>query len=349
MPITFEQVDGGSSRFVWMTEIHKLIWVTTSMPESFQRIHFYPCIPDFSVSCVSSLSSESVEDGALIYNTELRLMQDKPISDGETRTSDGSSLDNQQRPCAVWASINGSDKTPLTQLSSGTWKSDKFLMNFPRSTRKYRTARLDCRLWIAFETSFSLGEKNTLKDLTELFVKQIRCDVLFSFENDRQIGGHLSILGARSPVFAAMFKHDMKESETGRVNIQDIQPDIFKELLHYIYSGRTLAPLTEVTAQPLFVAADKYDIGDLKEECIGYMLTSIRINNIISLLIFAHLHSIERLKEATLEFVTKHGQEICLQDEWEEFTANYPALCVLVTRCIIEKMSALSHGYAGTL
>ena len=340
MPITFEQVDGGSSRLVWMTEIHKLIWLTAAKPESFQRINFYPCIPDFSVSCVSTLFCESVEDGTLTYNSELRLIQDKSIS---------GSFDNQQRPCSVWASINGSDKTLLTQSPSGTWKSEKFFMNFPRSTRKYRTSRLDCRLWIAFETSFSLGEKNALKELTELFVQQIRCDVLFSFEKDRQIGGHVSILGARSPVFAAMFKHDMKESETGQVTIEDIQPDIFKEMLHYIYSGRTTLPLTALTAQSLLLAADKYDVGDLKEECLGFLLSSIRMDSVINLLAFAHLHSFERLKEAALAFVARNGQEICIRDDWVEFTANYPALCVIATRRIVDQMAVSrneQHGRA---
>ena len=74
---------------------------------------------------------------------------------------------------------------------------------------------------------------------------------------DQQIGGHVNALSIRSPVFAAMFENDMKESKTGRVIIQDICPKVFKQLLQFIYSGLVYEPLTENTAQSLYVAADK--------------------------------------------------------------------------------------------
>lgn len=48
----------------------------------------------------------------------------------------------------------------------------------------------------------------------------------------------------------------MVEAKTGQVFIKDILPNIFKEMLHYIYSGRTATGLTEITAQPLYVAAE---------------------------------------------------------------------------------------------
>ena len=74
-----------------------------------------------------------------------------------------------------------------------------------------------------------------------------------------------------------MFQQEMTEKKTGQVNIiQNIQPD--KQLLHYIYSGRLFVPLTETTAQPLFVAVDKYNIfSDLKEECVDFLLTCILV------------------------------------------------------------------------
>ena len=73
-----------------------------------------------------------------------------------------------------------------------------------------------------------------------------------------------------------MFQQEMTQKKTGQVNIQDIQPD--KQLLHYIYSGRLFVPLTETTAQPLFVAVDKYNIfSDLKEKCVDFLLTCILV------------------------------------------------------------------------
>jgi speckle-type POZ protein len=60
-----------------------------------------------------------------------------------------------------------------------------------------------------------------------------------------------------------MFKHDMLEAKTGEGAIKQIDQEIFKELLHFIYLGRTSEHLNEIKARPLFLAADKYEIMDL--------------------------------------------------------------------------------------
>jgi hypothetical protein len=197
---------------------------------------------------------------------------------------------------------------------------------------------LTCLLWLEFET-IAGGEKNALKQLTELYVQQNNCDVQFNLQDDQHIGGHSHILGARSPVFAAMFQHEMKETKTGQVSIQDIQPDIFKQLLHYIYSGRLSILLTETTAQRLFEAADKYDIGDLKKECVDFLLLCIRVDNVINLMAWANIHSVEELKEETLEFTSYRGKEISLLKNWRSLMKNYPEVFCEATRRIIDRMS----------
>lgn len=262
MPISFEKVNDGPTKLIWMTEIHKFLWVTASKPEIFQRINFQPVIPDFTVSCLLRLSNKSTEDDILTYTTELRLTRDKLKTTNNgcvgnceaisfNRTADGDQhLTHSTTPlCGIWASINEGDKSPLTESPSGLWKSAKFLINFPPSVRKYRLSRLNCRIWVAFETSISPAERNVLKDVINMYVQQTHCDVLFCFQDDQSIGGHASILSARSRVFADMFQQ-MKESE--RIYIQDVQFDIFKELLHYLYSGRISLPhKTQVLAQSL--------------------------------------------------------------------------------------------------
>ena len=41
---------------------------------------------------------------------------------------------------------------------------------------------------------------------------------------------------ARSPVFKSMLESGMTEGETGEVSITDMNPDVFRALLHFIYS-----------------------------------------------------------------------------------------------------------------
>ena len=47
----------------------------------------------------------------------------------------------------------------------------------------------------------------------------------------------------------------MKEGISGVINIEDIDPDVFKDLLDFIYTGN--APNIEKNAQELLLAADK--------------------------------------------------------------------------------------------
>ena len=76
--------------------------------------------------------------------------------------------------------------------------------------------------------------------------------------------------------------------------------------------------------QPLFVAVDKYDVKDLQEECIFY----IRVNNVIDMMIFAHLYSIEELEDEAIEFAIWNSREIAVQDEFADLIKNYPDFSV---------------------
>lgn len=71
----------------------------------------------------------------------------------------------------------------------------------------------------------------------------------------REFYAHKAILAARSPVFSAMFEHEMTESRKGRVEISDIDPDVFNEMLKFIYTGDT--PQIQGMAEDLLAAADK--------------------------------------------------------------------------------------------
>jgi speckle-type POZ protein len=60
---------------------------------------------------------------------------------------------------------------------------------------------------------------------------------------------------ARSPVFAAMFEHEMEERKQNRVAITDVDHEVLREMLRFIYTGK--APNLEKMADDLLAAADK--------------------------------------------------------------------------------------------
>lgn len=94
--------------------------------------------------------------------------------------------------------------------------------------------------------------------------------------------------------------------------IEDVQSEIFKQLLFYIYAGRIEKPPSERTAQSLYLArADKYNIKNLEEDCYDHLSSCIQLGNVFDLLIWTHLNSVIEMEKSVLQFIDKHGKEIC--------------------------------------
>ena len=88
---------------------------------------------------------------------------------------------------------------------------------------------------------------------------------------------HKLILAATSPVFKVMFQDGTKEQQSGQVNIEDIDTNVFEEFLRFIYTG-DVRHLPEI-AEDLLAVADKYQVQSLKYTCIAQMLESLSADN----------------------------------------------------------------------
>jgi hypothetical protein len=87
---------------------------------------------------------------------------------------------------------------------------------------------------------------------------------------------HTFPLAARSPVLLKALTLDMVERSSGRIEMPDMSPATGKEFVYFLYTGslRSAAQVPELLA-----AAEKYDIGELKEHCIKVSVLCIRIRN----------------------------------------------------------------------
>lgn len=290
-----------------------------------KRTHGYSYTYDYELQL--NMCDPGIGPKLTIRHSFQFLMTTQPgQNDGSNPTNDGDAIPDYYRlPCDMWLKFtNDTTKISFEKDSESQWKSKTISIESLHDT-------FGVVLWIKFN-SIGIGELNAVRRMAELLVQQTRCDVQFIFENGRSIGGHVAILSASSPVFEAMFTNDMMEAKTGQVVITDIQADIFKELLHYIYAGHTCTPLTEHTAQSLYEAAEKYDIQDLRKKCLDFLLFQIKMNNAINLMIWADVHSIDKIKQAALKFVAENFRTICPTTEWETLVKNHPELCLLATR-----------------
>ncbi|XP_032783216.2 BTB and MATH domain-containing protein 38-like [Daphnia magna] len=300
---------------------------------------FPECRPFLTLTCtygeVVSKSAGSC-GSRTIY---LSLVQpEKPVvRDSEAICSDRGTADVIPtwccKPTSISVSFGGTKEYNMKRedtLNEAKWLYET--TNYPNSYRSEVAGLV--RFSIKFGT-FGVSEMfEALKHVTDyFFLQQSHCDVQFCFPNDEHpIGAHVKILSSRSSVFAAMFQHEMQESKTGKVSIQDTGRDIFYQLLHYIYSGRILTSLTEDTAQKLLLAADKYNVTQLAKECTSYLIANIQWDKAVDLMIWAHLYSIDKIKEEALKVVVKNGKKVCPLDSWKELAINYPHLCLEATR-----------------
>lgn len=135
-----------------------------------------------------------------------------------------------------------------------------------------------------------------------------------------QVGGnnfdaHKTVLAARSPVFLAMFESNLTEDLTNTLKIDDIEPDVFMEVLRFIYTD-DVENLDEL-ADKLLAAAEKYMLDLLKAKCEASLCINITLENCCQLLILADLHSAERLKTSVLDFVRFCSTQVVQTVEWK--------------------------------
>lgn len=158
--------------------------------------------------------------------------------------------------------------------------------------------------------------------MKELYFKQEQCDVILKVKG-QEFQAHKAILIARSPVFASTFQNDMKEKSVGIVNIEDCDPSSFSYFLCYLYCG-SLNNLSMGNVFSLFAAADKYDIQDLRLECLEFMKKNLSVDNFCDIISLALRYSEKDLTKFTTEFFSEHFQEIIVTVKWQSFIVENP-------------------------
>ncbi|OXU30756.1 hypothetical protein TSAR_013222 [Trichomalopsis sarcophagae] len=104
--------------------------------------------------------------------------------------------------------------------------------------------------------SATISSKTSILDEYEKLLGSAKFSDVTIVVGEKKFPAHMNILAARSPVFSAMFEHDMLESKKKIVKISDVKPEIMTEVLRFIYSSK-VKNLTESTTE-LLAAADKY-------------------------------------------------------------------------------------------
>jgi speckle-type POZ protein len=117
---------------------------------------------------------------------------------------------------------------------SGCWGSRKFMK---RIATKESAHLQDDRLVIECDLEVmevQLPSSSLSDNLAKLLLEKKGADVTFSVQGE-VFPAHKSVLAMRSPVFDADFYGPMGDKERQDITAEDMQPDVFKAFLHFIY------------------------------------------------------------------------------------------------------------------
>ena len=175
--------------------------------------------------------------------------------------------------------------------------------------------------------------KGQLAHWSILLDTELLADVQFVIRG-KKMGAHLAIISAASPVMAVMFQPgNFREGSTRSVQINDFGPEIFQQMLPYVYTG--VAPDMLKHLEDLFKIADKYQITSLKLECEQVMSDRLTLENVIRRLELADSHSASVLYLSCTQFLHHNQEEIWLRPEWRELgKKNYDLFFAITKRMI---------------
>ena len=136
--------------------------------------------------------------------------------------------------------------------------------------------------------------------------------------------GHKLMLAAVSPVFEKMFQGNSQEHQNNRVIIEDVDADVFEEVMTYIYSGQ-LPHLKEMSSDLLAVAG-KYSILPLLQICMTDLLENMSVDDAAATYVLADRHSLHQVKPVIIHFMKKHFYEVAASAGWISLGNHHPQL-----------------------
>jgi len=144
---------------------------------------------------------------------------------------------------------------------------------------------------------------------------------------------HRAILSSRSEIFGAMLEHNMKESETGEVEINDFNLRTMKAVVLYMYTGEV--EQSQENAEQLMKAADKYGLEELKKSIEDELLEGVRIENAIDMFVLGDAVHADKLRATSKETIVRNAVAIVKIDGWKEALGRFQDLTLEILESVI--------------
>ncbi|XP_062020475.1 BTB/POZ domain-containing protein At1g21780 [Rosa rugosa] len=163
----------------------------------------------------------------------------------------------------------------------------------------------------------SLSTQSTLRCLSRMLDEGIHADVTISTA-EGSLKAHKAILSANSPVFQSMFNHDLKETVSSTIDIEDMSLESCTALVSYLYGTIKQQDFWKHRLA-LLGAANKYDMSDLKDACEESLMEDINSGNVLERLQEAQLYQLPKLKKGCLLYLFGFGKIYDVRHEMDTF------------------------------
>uniref|UniRef100_K3YN54 BTB domain-containing protein n=3 Tax=Setaria TaxID=4554 RepID=K3YN54_SETIT len=163
------------------------------------------------------------------------------------------------------------------------------------------------------DSEIEVPPSDITKHFGTLLEDKVGADVTFSVGGET-VTAHKIVLAARSPVFKAELYGPMSETRTSCVTIQDMQPAVFRAMLHFVYTD-SLPRMDDLKGgdcsemiRHLLVASCRYALDRLKMICQNILAKNLDAETVVTTLALADQHDCERLKKVCIEFITSPNE-----------------------------------------
>ncbi|XP_021769054.1 BTB/POZ and MATH domain-containing protein 3-like [Chenopodium quinoa] len=173
---------------------------------------------------------------------------------------------------------------------------------------------------------------SSFKDLLD---NEIGCDIVFEV-GDEKFNAHKLVLAARSPVFRAQFFGLVGNPKMDTVEVEDVEPSIFKAMLMYLYSdclpdvfdimGSNSSCSFAIMVQHLLAAADRFGLDRLKMLCEHKLSDEITVETVTTTLSLAEQHRCVQLKRACLKFAAANLNAVMHSEGFRYLEESCPSL-----------------------
>lgn len=151
-------------------------------------------------------------------------------------------------------------------------------------------------------------EESHRDNFAKLLDDKLFSDVLLIVA-DEVFEAHRAILASVSSVFREELQRNVINNGSKSIlHIPYTDAETFKEVLRFIYSGRV--DNIKKVAKELFIAADRFEIKQLKSLCEEVLCRNLNTENAVDTLYIAENYKADSLREQASNFIVAHASEV---------------------------------------